>query len=75
MSIHEKLSKLELDNVTMGFFDTCLYPSDNWNERSVYAVKKSDFAFRPLMSDFYVEAFNNQTFLQDASESSILKMK
>ena len=59
----------------MIFDATSLYPSATWEEKSVFPKLKSVFASKPHMNDFYVEAFNNQTFNQDRNESANLKTK
>ena len=57
----------------MDFHATNLYPSAMWVENSVYPKIESGFAFKPHMNNIYVEAFKNQTFNQDGTESVILK--
>ena len=51
------------------------YQSAMWDEISVYPKIESGFAFKPHMSNVYVEAFNNQTFNQEGDESAILRIK
>ena len=59
----------------MHFDATSLYPSDIWDENSVYRKTETGFAFKPHLNNIYVEAFNNQTFHQDGNESAILRIK
>ena len=46
-----------------------------WVEKSFYLKIESGFAFKPHMTDIYVEAFNIRTFNQDGIESAILRIK
>ena len=75
LPIQKELSKL-ISNKTQTDFDaTSLYPSAMWDENSVYQKIENGFAYKPHMNDFYVEAFNNQTFNEDGNESAILTIK
>ena len=71
LSIHQKLSKLDLNKTQMDFDAVSLYPSAMWDEKSVYPKIETGFAFKPHMNKTYVEAFNNQSF----NESAILTIK
>ena len=75
LPIHKKLQKLNHNDVMMDFDATSLYTSAMWDENSVYPKIETGFAFKPHMNDVYVEAFNNQTFNEDGSESAILRIK
>ena len=44
-----------------------------WVEKSVYRKMETGFVFKRHMNYFYVEAFKNQLFNQDATESAIFK--
>ena len=46
-----------------------------WDQNGVNPKIKTAHCFKPLMSDIYVEAFNNGTFNQNGNESGLLKMK
>ena len=59
----------------MDFGATSLDPSAIWDEESIYPEIENGFAFKPHMNITYVEAFNNQTFIQDGNESAILRRK
>ena len=59
----------------MDFDATSLYPSAMCDEKSVYAITESGFAFKQHMNDVYVQAFNNQSFNRDGNESAVLKTK
>ena len=59
----------------MDFDATSLYHSAMWDENSVYPKKETGFAFKPYMKNFYVEAFNSQTFNENGNESAILRIK
>ena len=43
--------------------------------KNLYPEIERGFAFKSHMNDVYVEAFNNQTFNQDGSESAIIRIK
>ena len=75
LTIQKNLQKLNLKDVLMDLDATSLYPSDMWDEKSVYPKKESGFHFEPYMNDVYVKAFINQTFNQEGNESAILKIK
>ena len=75
VSIHKELSKLNSNKTQMDFDATSLYPSAMLHENSVYLKIETGFAFKPHMNHVYVEAFNNQTFNEDANESAILTIK
>ena len=42
-----------------------------YDGKSVYLKIESGFASKPHMNIVYVEAFNNQTFIQNGNESSV----
>ena len=44
------------------------------DENSVYPKVETSFTFKPHMNDVYVEAFNDQSFNRNGSESAILKI-
>ena len=71
----KKIQKLKLNDVMMDFDATSLYRSANWDEKSFYPKIETGFAFKPHMNQTYVEAFNNQTFIEDGNESAILRTK
>ena len=73
--ILDKLGKLDLIEVGLDFHATSLYLKAISDKSPVYPKKQTDFAFAPLMTDIYVEAFDNQNVLQDGNESAILKFK
>ena len=75
LSIHKELSKLDSNKTQMDLDATSLYPSAMWDENSVYPKIETGLAFKPLMNDVYVEAFNNQSFNKDGDESAILTIK
>ena len=75
LPIHKQLSKLDSNNTQMDYDATSLYLSAMWDEKSVYLKIENAFAFKPDMNDFYVEAFNNQSFNQDRNTSAILGTK
>ena len=75
LPMHEKLQKLNLNDVMMDFDATNLYHSAMWDENSVYPEIETGSAFKPDMNNVYVEAFNNQTFNQDGDESAVLRLK
>ena len=75
LPIHQKLQKLNHNDVMMDFDATSLYPSAMWDEKSVYPKIETGFAFKPNMSKTYVDAFNNQIFNKDGDESAILGIK
>ena len=75
LRLHEKLQKVNLNNVMMDFDATSLCPSAMWDEKSVYPKIGTGFAFKPHMNNVYIEAFSNQTFNQNGNESAILKIK
>ena len=72
---HEKLQKLNLDDVMMDFDVTSLYPSAMWDENSVNPKIEVRFSFKRDMNKTTVDAFNNQTFNDDGDESAILQIK
>ena len=72
LAIHKKLQKLNLNEVTMDFDATSLYPSAMWHENSVYPKIETGFAFKPHMNKTNVHAFKNQTFNQDGNEAAKL---
>ena len=59
----------------MNFDAMSLYLSAMWDEKSVYPKIEAGFAFKHLMSNIYVETFNNQTFNKDGNDSAVLKYK
>ena len=59
----------------MDFDAKSLFRSAMCDENSVYPKKETGFAFIPHMNNVYVEAFNNQTFIQDGDESAIPRIK
>ena len=75
LPIHEKLQKLNLNDVMMDFDATSLYPSAIWDENSVYPKIETRFAFNAHMNKTSVDAFNNQSFNQDGNDSDILRIK
>ena len=75
LPIHEKLQKLNLNDVMLDFDATSLYPSAMWDENSVYPKIETGFAFKPHMNNVFVKAFNDQTFNEDGNESAILRIK
>ena len=75
LPIHEKLQKVNPNDLMMDFDGTSLYPSAMWHEKYVYTKVEPGFAFKPHMNNVHVEAFNDQTFDQDGNESAILKIK
>ena len=44
-----------------------------WEEKSVHCKIETGFAFKHHIIDVYAEAFINQTFHQDGSESAVKK--
>ena len=44
-------------------------------KKIVYPKIETGVAFKPNMTDVYVEAFNNQTVNQDGDESAMLRIK
>ena len=75
LPIHKNLQKLNLNDVTVDFDATILYTSAMWDENSVCPEIETGFAFKPLMNNIYVEAFNTQNFDGDGSEAAILRIK
>ena len=75
LPIHKELSKLNSNKTQIDFDATSLYHSAMYNENSVYPKIENGFASKPHVNDFYVEAFNNQTFNQDGGESATLTIK
>ena len=75
LPIHKELSKLDSNKTQMDFDATSPYPSAMWDKKSVYPKIETGFAFKPHMSDVYVEAFNNQSFNEDGDESALLTKK
>ena len=73
-AIHEWLSKLDLNSTQLDSVASSLYPSAMWDESSVNPKIETGYAFKPHMKDFYVEAFNNQTFNGDGNDSTRLKI-
>ena len=69
------MQKLNLIDIMKVFIATFLYPSTMWAENSVYPKIETGFVFKPHMIENCVDAFNNQTFNQDGSESGILRTK
>ena len=63
---HKELSKLDSNKIQMDFDATSLYPSAMWDENSVSPKIETGFAFKPHMIKTYVEAFNKETFNQNA---------
>ena len=49
LTIHDKIQKLDLDNVMMEFDDSSLYPGAMYDENSVYSKKESGFTFKQYM--------------------------
>ena len=72
--MHEKLQKLNLNDVMMDFDTTTLYPSAMWDENSVYPIIETGCSFKPDMKKTCLVAFNNQNFNEDGKESAILKI-
>ena len=52
LPIHEKLQKLDLDNVMMAFDATSLHLSAMCDENSIYPKIETGFAFIPHMKKF-----------------------
>ena len=50
LPIHEKLRKLNPDDVKMDFDATSLYQSAMWDEKPVYPKIETAFAFKPHMN-------------------------
>ena len=75
LSIHKELPKLNSNETQMDFDATSLYPSAMWDENSVYPKIETGFAFKPVMNDVFVEAFNNQSFNENGDESAILRIE
>ena len=75
LPIFKQLSKLNSNDTQMDYDATSLYPSAMWDKKYVYPKIKTGFAFKPDLNDFYVEAFNSQSFNQDDNESAILIIK
>ena len=75
LAIHEKVQKLNLNDVMMDFGATSLYPSAMWDEESLYPKNETGFVFKHDMNETYVDAFNNQTFNQNGNESAILEVR
>ena len=46
LPLHERLSKIHLNNTQMGFDATFHYPSAMWDEKSVYFKIETGFAFK-----------------------------
>ena len=46
-TIHQKIQKLNLNNVMMDFDATSLYPSAMYDEKSVFPKKESGFVSKP----------------------------
>ena len=65
--------KPNLNDVMLDFDGTSLYPSAMWDEKSIYPIKESGFAFKPDKNYVYVKAFNHQTFNQDGDASALSK--
>ena len=70
-----KISKKNPNDIMVDLDATALYPSAIWDQNGVYPKIESGVAFKLLMNDIYVEAFNIQTFNQDGNESAILRIK
>ena len=75
LAIHEQLSELGLNITQMHFNAISLYPFAMCDNTSVYPKKEQGFVFKPHLNDFYLEAFNNQSFNQNGNESAILNLK
>ena len=75
LPIHQKLQKINLDNVLMDFDATPLYPFAMLDENSKYPKIETGFAFKAHMKKTYVDALNNQIFYEDGNESAILRIK
>ena len=75
LPIHKKLQKPNPNDVMMDFDAISLYPSAMWDENLVYPKVETGFAFKPPMNTTFVDAFNKQTFNEDADESAILRKK
>ena len=71
LSIHEKIQKLNLNDVMMDFVATSLYPSAMWDGNSAYAKTESGFAFSPHMNNLHLRAYNDQNFNEDGNESAV----
>ena len=72
-SIHEGLSKLDLNNTQMNYDANSLYFSAICDIISIFAKIETGYAFEPHMSDIHVNDFNNETFNQDGKNSAIFK--
>ena len=59
----------------MDFDAISFYTLAMWDKKSVYPKIETVFAFKPHMRNVYVEAFNNQTFIQDGDGSATLIIK
>ena len=75
IKLHNRLSKLNLNNTQMNFDATKLCPSAMYDENSVYPKMESGYAFKPHMNDITVNEFSNKTFNQDGNEFVFLKIK
>ena len=65
LTIHNKLKKLDLNEIGMDFDATSLFASPMWDKSSLCPKVENGFAFKLHMNDVFVEAFNIQSFSQD----------
>ena len=70
IKIHDRLSKLHLNNTLKKFDATNFYPSAMYDENSVYPKKETGYDFKPHKKDIFVKAFT-KTFIQDGNDSAI----
>ena len=75
LALLKKIQKVTHNDVMVDFYATSLYSSALWDKNSVYPRIKTGFAFKSLMNETYIDAFNNQTFNDDGDESVILRKK
>ena len=72
LPIHQLVKQVKIDEILWDFDAVSLYPSANWDKKSIYPRIETGYAFTRDMNDELVENFNTGSFNQG---SAILGIK
>ena len=72
LRLHKIIKRIELIHLLWDFDAVSLYPSPMWDEKSIYPIIETGYAYQSDMNDELVEKFNTGNFNKG---SAILKIK
>ena len=64
---HQLLKEIKLEEMLWDFDAVSLYPSAIWDEKSIYPINETGYAFTKVMNDELVEKFDSGNFTQESA--------